>query len=296
MRIAPALTIACLLAVPAAAQNDSVTVGGTGDGQALIDPATGQTRYVPELLQPWQDQIIRLRRPGHHRVHKTATATSAAPVSTAAASPTTSDTETTPPPPKKLRHTAAATPTETPPAPPPAPKRAPAAPAKQSLSGFGDIDLITGTGQQALAQQAAPKAVAKAAPLPKPAPVVEAKPQRTASLEKPKARTPSGNRKDSITFAANASDPSTAAVSAVRTLAASLSSSMGDSGRVQLMAYAGAKGEKSSDTRRLTHKSALVIRQLKIDDGIPAERIEVFALGGSDDDGPLDRVDVFLKS
>jgi hypothetical protein len=38
-----------------------------------------------------------------------------------------------------------------------------------------------------------------------------------------------------------------------------------------------------------------VIRQLLIDDGIPSERIDVFALGGADDDGPLDRVDVFLK-
>jgi len=80
-------------------------------------------------------------------------------------------------------------------------------------------------------------------------------------------------------------------------LAGTLSAVIGDgSSRVQLMAYAGQRGEKSSDTRRMSLKRALVIRQLLIDDGVPSERIDVFALGGADDDGALDRVDVFVKS
>jgi outer membrane protein OmpA-like peptidoglycan-associated protein len=286
MRILPALTLAFVAAVPALAQDDSVIVGGVGGGRTLIDPATGEPRYVPELIQPWQDEAIRLKPPG--RVRKTPAATA----------PTTSYSEpapvTAPPPPKKKRVAAAP--------PPPAAAPKPASP-PSSISGFADIDLITGTGSQRQTQTAAaPKPVAapKPAPVvaaPKPAPVVTApKPTKTASIQLPKTKAPAGNRRDSITFTAGASDPSGSAVSAVRSLASSLGSAMGDNGRVQLMAYAGSRGEKTSDTRRLSLKRALVIRQLLIDDGIPSERIDVFALGGADDDGPLDRVDVFLKS
>lgn len=269
MRIVPFL-IGLLLAAPAAAQSDSVIVGGDGSGQTLIDPATGQSRYVPSLLQPWQNNVVRLRPPGHRHVRKATT-------STAVPSP---EPEIAAAPPPKKKHVAAVTPAQTP---KPAAQAKPAATPKSSISGFADIDLITGTGQQA--QQAAPPPKATSTP----------KPTKTASIEKPK-KTPTGNRKDSITFTAGASEPSGSAVASVRSLATSLSGSMGDSARVQLMAYAGTKGEKTSDTRRLSLKRALVIRQLLIDDGIPSERIDVFALGGADDDGPLDRVDVFLKS
>jgi outer membrane protein OmpA-like peptidoglycan-associated protein len=291
MRIVPFL-IGIMLAAPAAAQSDSVIVGGDGSGQTLIDPATGQARYVPALLEPWQNQTIRLRPPGHHRVHNKA----AAPAATAVAPSAEPELAAAPPPPPKKKRVAAVTP------PPPAPVQTPkpvaqapkpAAAPKTSISGFGDVDLITGTGQQT--QQAAPKS-AIAAPPPKPAAAAPKPAVKTASIEKPKVRTPTGNRKDSITFTAGASEPSGSAVASVRSLATSLSGAIGESGRVQLMAYAGAKGEKTSDTRRLSLKRALVVRQLLIDDGIPSERIDVFALGGADDDGALDRVDVFVKS
>jgi outer membrane protein OmpA-like peptidoglycan-associated protein len=267
MRIVPTLTLALVLAAPALAQNDSVTVNGGGAGQTLIDPATGQSRYVPPLLQPWQDEAIRLRPPGHHRPKKPAASTATA------ITPPPAPVATTP------RRQRAATVT-----PPPA-RPAPSRPAPTTTSGFPDIDLITGAGRQAQAAPPAPKPAAA----PKP-------PARTASIAPPRSRPATGTRKDSISFAPNASDPSGSAVAAVRTLASSLSGSLGDAGRIQLMAYAGAKGEKTSDTRRLSLKRALVVRQLLIDDGIPSERIDVFALGGADDDGALDRVDVFLKS
>lgn len=274
MRIVSALTVLLALAAPALAQD--VIVNGTGSGATLIDPATGQARYVPPLLQPWQDNVIRLRPPGHHRPKRIAK------VAPAAAPADTAYTDVAPPPaPKKPRRVAAAVqPVAAPtPAPPPPPK------ASAPVRGFADIDLITGTGQQ--------QAAAKPAAAPKKAAPVE----RTASIEKPKAKVSSGTRKDSITFAPNATDPSTAAVAAVRSLASSLASAMSDgSSRVHLLAYAGQRGEKSSDTRRMSLKRALVIRQLLIDDGVPSERIDVFALGGADDDGALDRVDVFLKS
>jgi outer membrane protein OmpA-like peptidoglycan-associated protein len=284
MRIVPFL-IGIVLAVPAAAQSDSVIVGGDGSGQTLIDPATGQTRFVPSLLQPWQDQTIRLKPPGRHRVRKPAT-----PAATAIAPSAEPEIAAAPPPPKKKRVATVTQPVQTPK--PAAPKPAAQTP-KSSISGFADIDLITGTGQQAQPQAAPPPKAAASAPK---AVASTPKPTRTASIEKPKAKTPTGNRKDSITFTAGASEPSGSAVASVRSLATSLSGAMGDSGRVQLMAYAGAKGEKTSDTRRLSLKRALVVRQLLIDDGIPSERIDVFALGGADDDGALDRVDVYVKS
>ena len=58
----------------------------------------------------------------------------------------------------------------------------------------------------------------------------------------------------------------------------------------------GSEGDKGSDARRLSLKRALAIRQVLIDDGVPAERIDVRAMGGVDDTGPADRVDVFVKA
>jgi outer membrane protein OmpA-like peptidoglycan-associated protein len=68
------------------------------------------------------------------------------------------------------------------------------------------------------------------------------------------------------------------------------------SSRIQLLAYGGNAGDKGSDARRLSLKRALAIRQVLIDSGVPAERIDVRAMGGADDGGPADRVDVFVKT
>ena len=70
----------------------------------------------------------------------------------------------------------------------------------------------------------------------------------------------------------------------------------GPSSRIQLLAYGGARGDKGSDARRLSLKRALAIRQVLIDDGVPADRIDVRAMGGVDDSGPVDRVDVYIKA
>ena len=55
---------------------------------------------------------------------------------------------------------------------------------------------------------------------------------------------------------------------------------------MQLLAYGGQRGDKSSDARRLSLKRALIVRQLLIDNGVPSERIDVRAMGGVDDNGP----------
>lgn len=285
MRIVSVLSVFLALALPAAAQDVVVYPSG---GQTLIDPATGESRIMPPLLQPWQAKPVRLIPPGKHRKRRIATP-----------GPAASPPETSEPPPKRLRHTAEAPPPK-PASPKPAvPKAAskPATPAS-SLSGFADIDLITGGSQQPASQQPAPEPKPAAAPPPKAAAVPPAPaPARTASLQKPASRMPSGIRKGSITFAPDAADPSTAAVAEARSIASTLSTALGNAGtRVSLVAYAGPRGEKSSDTRRLSVKRAKVIRQILIDGGVPPENIDVYALGGTDDDGPLDRVDVFLKS
>ena len=101
-----------------------------------------------------------------------------------------------------------------------------------------------------------------------------------------------------IPFPAGDSSPASADVNAVHTLAVSLNAALkgGTASRVELAAYGGPRGDKSSDSRRLSLKRALVIRELLIEDGVPSEKIDVRALGGADDGGSADRVDVFLKA
>ena len=41
---------------------------------------------------------------------------------------------------------------------------------------------------------------------------------------------------------------------------------------------------------------SLAIRQVLIDDGVSPDRIDVRAMGGVDDTGPTDRVDVYTKA
>ena len=266
MRTAYALALLLASAACAAAQStDDVTVNPVG-GQMLYDPGTGQMRMVPPLLQPWQVQPVKLHPP---RKHKTPAPEVSEYSSTAPAEPAPPPVVHKPRPPRVAA----------------VPK--PQAPPEQTApaSTFDSLGGFMQSQPQPITNPAPRRAVVET---PKPV-----KPVRTASIEQPNP----GTRKDIITFAPGASDPSNAAVSAVRTLAGSLNSALAiGSARVQLLAYAGAKGEKTSDTRRLSLRRALIVRQLLIDDGVPSERIDVRALGGADDDGPLDRVDVYLKS
>ncbi|HMM13083.1 MAG TPA: OmpA family protein [Parvibaculum sp.] len=63
-------------------------------------------------------------------------------------------------------------------------------------------------------------------------------------------------------------------------------------GRVTLKAYAGAPGDTSTNARRLSLKRVLTVRNFLIEHGIATDRLEVRALGGTRDAGPLDRVDI----
>ncbi|HWM61669.1 MAG TPA: OmpA family protein [Rhizomicrobium sp.] len=100
-----------------------------------------------------------------------------------------------------------------------------------------------------------------------------------------------------ILFAKDAPDPAKAALGAIKFLAGDLNASMtSPNARVELEAFGGAKGDKGSDAHRLSLKRALAIRQVLIDDGVASDRIDVHANGGTDDSGPTDRVDVYVKA
>jgi len=111
------------------------------------------------------------------------------------------------------------------------------------------------------------------------------------------AATPGFTKRSVILFAPDAADPAQSALGAIKFLAGDLNAAMTSaSARVQIQAFGGNRGDKSSDARRLSLKRALAIRQVLIDDGVPAERIDVRAMGGADDSGPADRVDVYVKA
>ena len=100
-----------------------------------------------------------------------------------------------------------------------------------------------------------------------------------------------------ILFAKDAPDPAKSALGALKFLAGDLNASMvAPNVRIELQAFGGTKGDKGSDARRLSLKRALSIRQVLIDDGVSADRIDVRAMGGVDDTGPADRVDVYVKA
>ncbi|HKB95792.1 MAG TPA: OmpA family protein, partial [Rhizomicrobium sp.] len=166
----------------------------------------------------------------------------------------------------------------------------------------------------------APRKVAKAEPPPAPAPNVnpfggapdlsnvfrnppQNAPQnapRMASRTAPAGPT-TGNesltKRNVILFAKDAPDPAKAALGALKFLAGDLNAAMvSPSARIELEAFGGAKGDKGSDAHRLALKRALSIRQVLIDDGVSADRIDVRAMGGVDDTGPTDRVDVYVKA
>jgi outer membrane protein OmpA-like peptidoglycan-associated protein len=131
-------------------------------------------------------------------------------------------------------------------------------------------------------------------------------PQQQASLAPPPVHTaPAGpvtgkenlTKRSVILFAKDAPDPAQGALGAIKFLASDLNAAMSSpNARVELQAFGGIKGDKGSDARRLSLKRALSIRQVLIDDGVSADRIDVRAMGGADDTGPADRVDVYVKA
>jgi outer membrane protein OmpA-like peptidoglycan-associated protein len=131
-----------------------------------------------------------------------------------------------------------------------------------------------------------------------PPPASPAPAQQSASAAPAPARTlPGMSKRSVILFAPQSAEPADSAMEAIKFLAGDLTGALsGPRSRVEIQAFGGARGDKGSDARRLSLKRALAIRQVLIDDGVPAERIDVRAMGGVDDSGPADRVDVYIRA
>ncbi len=276
MRSLFALTafLALAASLPAAAQmypGQDVTVNpGAAGTQVLLYPGGQYARVVPVLRQPGEtDAPIHLHMPArHHRLARHPQAVAAAPEAPVAAPV----------------------------------RRAPA------TTDFGDVAVARPTTPQTAPVKPTRQRVTHTEPAPPR--ITEPPPKRVARVEPAPVRTPtratitrsnpeaeSGSKRGAILFTPGATDPSVSALQTAKSLAGDLSSALTDAtSRIQLLAYGGQKGDKSSDSRRLSLKRALIIRQILIDGGVPSERIDVRAMGGVDDDGPPDRVDVFLKS
>lgn len=223
---------------------------------------------------------IKLHRP-HRPVHHRTVAKATAPADTATAS-----TENVAPPAPPVD--TAPAPADTPPPPPPPPPKPAKAKhtaaavqktaAQETNSGIETMPLAFGSDQ----------------PLGTPVgKVAKAEPPPPASFNKPEATGDLKLAGDPIVFDHNATDPPASSIEGIKKLATdSLESS---SIQIELHAYAGAPNDKSSDARRLALKRALAVRQILIDNGMPAARIIPRALGGATDNGKPDRVDIYIR-
>ena len=135
-----------------------------------------------------------------------------------------------------------------------------------------------------------------AAPAEKPAPPKHKTLAATAPM--PKITLTKGlSKQAAVLFDSGSSDLSDNSTARLNDLAFSLKTALTNGAdHVELVAYGGAPGDKSSAARRLSLKRALAVRQALIVDGVPADRIDVRALGGVTDNGATDRVDIFVKS
>jgi outer membrane protein OmpA-like peptidoglycan-associated protein len=286
-------TVIVSLAVPAwAAGNVTVDPWVARPGRyLLVAPDSTAMRFVPNLLQPGQKSgPIALHMPTERQRNRR-TETRRVEV----------------PKPKPEAQVASAAPAPAPAAPKPqppkeAPKQAPPAPAPQAArpsytSSFaGPGSLLSGPAltlhpKEPTSNTGAPpeKQSSVQTDTRPPTQVAKAEPAPDTSL-------PGSTRRSVILFAKDATKPMPSALDQIQLLAGDLSASMTrPSSRIELRAYGGTRGDKGSDARRLSLKRALAIRQVLIDDGVNAGRIDVRAMGGAEN-GPEDRVDIYVRA
>jgi outer membrane protein OmpA-like peptidoglycan-associated protein len=235
-------------------------------GGVLLYPGGEYSRSVPSLLYPGESSApIQLHMPVPHRR------------TVARAEPKPKPAEPKPEPPKRVAAKPAPAPKVARAEPAPAPNPAPGA---NPFGGATDLSNVFGNQPQS-----GPKMASSAPP-----------PQRTAPAG-PTNGSENLSKRSVILFAKDAPDPAKQALGSIKFLAGELNASMTTpNARIELQAFGGAKGDKGSDARRLSLKRALAIRQVLIEDGVSADRIDVHAMGGVDDTGPADRVDVYVKA
>lgn len=245
-------------------------------GGVLLYPGGEYSRSVPSLLYPGESSApIRLHmpQPRHRMVASAEPARPAPKLASAEPRPVAPKPAPKPPEPKREAPKPAPKIAKAEPAPAPAPAPAPNA---NPFGGVNDLSNVFGGG---------PKVASNAPP-----------PVKTAPAG-PSTGNEALSKQSVILFAKDAPDPAKSALGAIKFLAGTLNSRMTSPGaRVELQAYGGTKGDKGSDARRLSLKRALAIRQVLIEDGVNADRIDVRAMGGVDDTGPADRVDVYVRT
>jgi outer membrane protein OmpA-like peptidoglycan-associated protein len=273
---------------PAAAQmypGQDVTVNPSASGsQVLLYPGGQYRRVVHPLLQPGERDPyapIQLHMPRHHvarHIARKPVSVAAAALQPEAAPLPAPAAESPLPDDSASRLVLAESPShKSAPVTKPRPVKA-SRPAPQPMRQPADSDFAVTTGEAAPEKtKPAPTRLASTAPAPVTAP-------QTGGLTK----------QHEILFAAGSSDPNPAMLDAVKALAGTLNAA-GLPGKIELQAYGGTPGDKSSDARRLSLKRALIVRQMLIDGGVSSERIDVHAMGGADDGGAPDRVDVMVR-
>jgi outer membrane protein OmpA-like peptidoglycan-associated protein len=291
------ILLGALAAAPAAAQDmypgQSVTVNpAAADTRVLLYPGGRYVRILPLLAEPGAPYPgtalppVHLHMPIHYRVahvHRRApkVATTEPPADTTTAPA--DDAAQPPPPAPVVRHHKQS-------------EAAPEAPATSDTGDDGGIPLSLGGGMTVApphqtAQKQATTKTASAEPPPAHTAPPEAKPQAPAAAE------PGLTRRGEIVFNHDATDPAPVQYDGLKRLASDLNAALqAGATRVQIEAYGGAPGDKGSDARRLSLKRALAIRQVLIDDGVPSGKIDVRAMGGIDDSGNADRVDVYVRA
>ncbi|MGH6873216.1 MAG: OmpA family protein [Rhizomicrobium sp.] len=305
----PVFSGALLAAGSAGAQmypGQGVTVNPSAAGtRVLLYPGNQYVRVLPPLAEPGAAPLepIHLHMPVHHgrvaRAHhhaaKVATetqATDTAPAADAApapdAAPDTAPAETPAPPAHRTRRkkveekkveAAAAQP-------------APETPAPADDGSSAAIPFSFG-GAPPPPSRPAPRQ----APKPTKVATAEAPPDRTAAQPSAAKSSESGfTKRGEILFKHDATDPAPAQYDGLKLLAGDLNSALQSGAtRIHLDAFGGTPGDKGSDARRLSLKRALAIRQVLIDNGVPSGKIDVSAMGGIDDHGNADRVDVLVQ-
>lgn len=271
--LASALVLPLSLAAPAAAQmypGEGITVNPYAIGQvpyypgSLLPPGANSRNLPPVHLHP-PKSMRHEDAPAPKRVARKPKPKAEVPVDTTAEAP----------PPEPVRKAIAKA---EPAAPPPSPKKQERAPAGQASA----IPFSLGGGSGAA-----------------PAPSASPPPQRTASAQPlPKVTQPAGLTKQAaVLFDTGSAELSDTSAARLNDLAFSLKTALANGAdHVELIAYGGEPGDKSSEARRISLKRALTVREALIVDGVPANRIDVRALGGVTDDGATDRVDVFVKA
>jgi outer membrane protein OmpA-like peptidoglycan-associated protein len=252
----------------------------------MVTPDSTALRFVPDLLQPGQKSgPVTLHMPTERQRIRQA------------------DTRRVEiPKPEPEAQVASAAPAPKPQPPKDAPKQAAAAPAPQAarpgyVSSFaGPGSLLSGPALTLHPKDSTNTAVAP--PEKQSSTQTNTKPptQLAKAEPAPDSSLSGSTRRSVILFAKDATKPMPSALDQIQLLAGDLSASMTrPSSRVELRAYGGSRGDKGSDARRLSLKRALAIRQVLIDDGVAAGRIDVRAMGGAEN-GPEDRVDIYVRA